>query len=158
MVSVPATAISGFLCYRLITISGGCLYHDLGFYYKLVLFRATTQAEPFLRYRARWIRAQRRMSNFKGRREFLQFLNLQKHDDLLLWCQIRGLLMESYAGFKSKQHDIMVTYLLLYTLSFTVYIFFFQLSGQNALSVMPTLRAVSPAKFSSKVGCMVSVW
>ena len=151
MVSIPATAISGFLCYRLITISGGCLYHDLGFYYKLVLFRATTQAEPFLRYRARWIRAQQRMSNFKGRREFLQFLNLQKHDDLLLWCRIRGLLMESYAGFKSKQHDIMVTYLLLYTLSFTVYIFFFQISGQNTLSVRPIFVRGLCSKFSGKV-------
>ena len=43
--------------------------------------------------------------------------------------------MESYAGFRSKQHDIMVTYLLLYTASFTIYIFFFQISGQDHLSV-----------------------
>ena len=136
MVSVPAAAISGFLCYRLISITGACIYHDLSFYYKLVLFRATTQSEPFLRYRARWIRAQKRMAKFYGRREFLQFLSLAKHDDLLLWCRIRALLMESYAGFQSKQHDIMVTYLLLYTISFTIYIFFFQISGKdNSLSV-----------------------
>ena len=136
MVSVPAAGISGYLCYRVIVISGGCLYHELEFYYKLILFRATTQAEPFLRFRARWIRAQRRMTNFKGRREFLQFLNLQKYDDLVLWCRIRSLLIESYAGFKSRQHDILVTYILLYTLCFTLYIFFVQIrSRQNELSV-----------------------
>jgi hypothetical protein len=136
MVSVPAAAISGYLSYRLIVISGGCLYHDLSFYYKLILFRACTQAEPFLRYRARWIRAQMRMANFKGRREFLQFLNLQKHDDLVQWCRIRSLLIESYSGFKSKQHDILVTYILLYTLSFTLYILVYQIrSRQNELSV-----------------------
>ena len=32
-----------------------------------------------------------------------QFLNLHKKDDLLLWCRIRHLLVESYGGFKSKQ-------------------------------------------------------
>jgi hypothetical protein len=53
------------------------------------------QAEPFLRYRARWLRAR----PATGRIEFLQFLNLHKKDDLLLWCRIRHLLVESYAGF-----------------------------------------------------------
>mmetsp|Transcript_23394 Transcript_23394/g.76019 ORF Transcript_23394/g.76019 Transcript_23394/m.76019 type:complete len:1170 (-) Transcript_23394:1860-5369(-) len=130
LVSIPAAAVSGYLTYRLLFITSVGFYNDLSFYYKLVLFRATTQAEPFLRYRARWLRAQRKMPEYRGRREFLQFLNLQKHDDLVLWCRIRHLLMDSYSGFKSKQGDIMVTFMLLWVLAYTSYIFFFQIGRE----------------------------
>ena len=42
----------------------------------------------------------------KDRREpFIRFLNLQKHDDLLLWCRIRQLLTDSYTGFKQVRES-----------------------------------------------------
>ena len=64
------------------------------------------------------------------RREFLQFLNLQKHDDLLLWCRIRHLLVESYASFHSKQGDIIVSVLISLVILYAVYIFFASTGSQ----------------------------
>ena len=119
VVSVPSMIISGYLTYRLLYVTSAGFHNDLNFYFKLTLFRAATQAEPFLRYRARWLRAR----PATGRNEFLQFLNLHKRDDLLLWCRIRHLLVESYAGFKSKQGDIIVSYLLASVLIYACYIF-----------------------------------
>jgi hypothetical protein len=85
-VSIPTSAVSGYLTYRLLFITSSGFYNDLAFYYKLRLFRASTQAELFLRLRAAWLRA---LPKGTARTEFIQFLNLQKHDDLLLWCRIR---------------------------------------------------------------------
>jgi len=141
IVSLPAAAVSGYLTYRLVYITCVGFYNDLSFYYRLILFRATTQAEPFLRYRARWIRSLERNPGYKGRRDFVQFLNLQKQDDLLLWCRIRQLLVESYAGFKHKQGDIMVTFILLSVLCYTVYILVFQFGTETKQLTVFDLRA-----------------
>mmetsp|Transcript_20546 Transcript_20546/g.32132 ORF Transcript_20546/g.32132 Transcript_20546/m.32132 type:complete len:233 (+) Transcript_20546:118-816(+) len=43
----------------------------------------------------------------------MQFLSLQEEEDLLLWCRIRQLLIDSCAGFKNTQRDIVFTYMLL---------------------------------------------
>ena len=40
-------------------------YSDMNFYYKLQLFRAATQAEPFLRYRGRWKQAEAKVRILK---------------------------------------------------------------------------------------------
>eukprot|EP00961_Rhodomonas_salina_P101289 1363168-Rhodomonas_salina.2 len=130
LVSIPSAFISGYLTYRLLYITCVGFYNDLAFYNRLKLFRAMTQAEPFLRYRARWIRGIKR-AQYQGRREFLQFLNLQKRDDLVLWCRIRQLMVESYAGFRTKQGDVMVTFMLMSVLVLTSYIFFFQMGRDH---------------------------
>ena len=43
------------------------------------------QPDNFLRFRAMWLRALSNLKTFHGRREFVQFLSLQKLEDLLLW-------------------------------------------------------------------------
>ena len=48
-VSVPAGLVSGYATYLLVTLALNGFSYDLTFYYKLVLFRSATQAEPFLR-------------------------------------------------------------------------------------------------------------
>jgi len=50
----------------------------------------------------------------------MQFLSLQDENDLLLWCRIRQLLIDSCAGFKNTQRDVIFTYMLmsLFFLSF----------------------------------------
>ena len=51
LVSIPAAAVSGYLTFHLLSLAFNGFYFDLNFYYKLTLFRAATQAEPFLRFR-----------------------------------------------------------------------------------------------------------
>jgi len=141
LISVPSTFISGYLTYRLLYITSVGFSNDLAFYNRLRLFRAMTQAEPFLRFRARWIR-QGKAREWKGRTQFLQFLNLQKRDDLVLWCRIRQLLVESYeAGFRNKQGDIIVTMMLISVLALTSYIFFYQIRSENRQLSVLDLRA-----------------
>jgi len=56
------------------------------------------QPDKFLALRASWLRAISKLgADFVGRREFVQFLSLQKLEDLLLWCRVRTLLVESQA-------------------------------------------------------------
>uniref|UniRef100_A0A7S0THZ0 Uncharacterized protein n=2 Tax=Hemiselmis andersenii TaxID=464988 RepID=A0A7S0THZ0_HEMAN len=122
LVAVPATLTSGYLTYRLIFITSMCFYNDLAFFHKLVLFRASTTAESYLRTRSRWMKEQRKRPDLK-RRDFMRFLNLQRHDDLLLWVRIRHLLVETHSGFKSNQGDIIVAYMLLTVVFFSVFLF-----------------------------------
>ena len=128
-VSLPAAAVSGYMTFYVLQLALNGFRYDLNFYYKLLLFRAATHAEPFLRYRGRWKQAEAK-GNVTGRKEFLQFLNLQKHDDLLLWCRIRHLLVESYASFNSKQVDIIITFLMSWVILHTFYIFFGSANSQ----------------------------
>eukprot|EP00960_Hanusia_phi_P050065 759977-Hanusia_phi.AAC.2 len=156
VVSVPAAIISGYLTFRLVYLAMAGYQNDLTFFYKLTLFRSSTQAEPFLRYRARWIQAIQQEKQPKNcRREFLQFLNLQKHDDLLLWCFIRHLLVESYAGFKSKQGDIIVSYLFVSVLAYTCYICFYV--GGAELSVFDLRARWDVLVFSSLLLAIINL-
>uniref|UniRef100_A0A7S4KVP2 EF-hand domain-containing protein n=1 Tax=Guillardia theta TaxID=55529 RepID=A0A7S4KVP2_GUITH len=156
IVSVPAAIISGYLTFRLVYLAMAGYQNDLTFFYKLTLFRSSTQAEPFLRYRARWIQAINLDKHPKNcRREFLQFLNLQKHDDLLLWCFIRHLLVESYAGFKSKQGDIIVSYLFVSVLAYTCYICFYV--GGPELSVFDLRARWDVLVFSSLLLAIINL-
>jgi hypothetical protein len=48
VVSVPSMVISGYLTYRLLYVTSLGFHNDLNFYFKLVLFRASTQVTSTL--------------------------------------------------------------------------------------------------------------
>ena len=46
-------------------------------------------------------------------RGFMSFYSLQEKHDIVLWCRIRQLLIESSAGFNNTQRDVIFTYMFL---------------------------------------------
>lgn len=95
-------------------------------------------SEHFLRTRASWMKEQKKRPSIK-RRDFMRFLNLQRHEDLLLWVRIRQLLVETHSGFKSTQGDIIVTYMLLTVVFFSSWLFL--QSGKESSNSIFCMRA-----------------
>jgi len=125
-VTLPAAAVAGYLVYRLLFITFDIFYNDLAFYYKLKLFRASTTPGYYLTYRRKWLRTvrsdkalQERVGRWDGR-GFMPFLSLQEEKDLILWCRIRQLLIDSCGGFKSAQRDVVFTYMMFVLLVLSV--------------------------------------
>jgi len=114
IVTGPPALISGYLMYRLLFITFDIFYNDLGFLYKLKLLRASTISGAYLTYRRKWMLA-RNISGDESVRDqdFMQFLSLQDEQDLIQWCLIRQLLIDSCAGFKNTQRDVVFAYMFL---------------------------------------------
>lgn len=118
VVTLPSAIISGYLVYRLMFITFDIFYNDLAFLFKLKLFRASTTAGYYLSYRRKWLRTIAKDGDLKKKARgwengFMQFLTLQDNSDLLLWCRVRQLLMDSCCGFKNTQRDVIFTYMLI---------------------------------------------
>ena len=128
IVTIPPACISGYLIYRLMFITFDIFYNDLSFLYKLKLFRACTIPGYYLTYRRKWLRTVARDSALSEatrdwERGFMQFFSLQCEKDLLHWCRIRQLLIDSSVGFKNIQRDVIFTYMLLADTLLIVFLF-----------------------------------